>query len=129
MSPSSSVPTSLASAPGMRWRSSPPGSCATSPGSPPPRQAEAEDSQGVAAEREREAEIAQQREITHREIHDHLLPIVDTVSSGAPISEHLARLAGHKAARARRLIIDPRVESSPGFEALMTDVRDTYMDA
>lgn len=92
-------------------------------------QAEVARSQQQAAERAREADVAREREITHREIHEHLLPIVDAVASAKPVSDRLVRLAAREADRARRLIMDGRLGARPGFEALVADVRDTYVDA
>jgi signal transduction histidine kinase len=92
-------------------------------------QAEAEESQNEAAERRRESDVAREREITHREIHEHLLPIVDSVAAGKPLTEALVRVARREADRARRLILDGRVEHGAGFAALVSDVRETYMDA
>jgi len=92
-------------------------------------QADAAWSQQQVAERTREADVARERDITHREIHEHLLPIVDAVGSGKPIGDRLIRLAAREADRARRLIMDGRLGTRPGFEALVADVRDTYVDA
>ncbi|MCK9924851.1 ATP-binding protein [Frankia sp. AgPm24] len=61
-----------------------------------------------AAQQELEAESAFQREITHREVHDYLLPIVDHVAGGGALSAALVREARRGSARARRLIMDPR---------------------
>lgn len=92
-------------------------------------QSEAEQSQNEAAERRREADVAREREITHREIHEHLLPIVDSVAAAKPLSDALVRVAKREANRARRLILDGRVEQQAGFAALVSDVRETYEDA
>ncbi|MCK9895655.1 sensor histidine kinase [Frankia sp. AgB32] len=59
-------------------------------------------------EQEREAESLRHREITHREIHDYLLPIVDHVAAGGTPSAALVREARRGAQRARRIIMDPR---------------------
>jgi signal transduction histidine kinase len=85
--------------------------------------------QEETAERDREADVAREREITHREIHEHLLPIVDAVASRAQVGDGLVRLAAREADRARRLLMDGRLDVRPGFEALVADVRDTYVDA
>ena len=91
-------------------------------------QAETARLQAESAEREREADVAREREITHREIHEHLLPIVDSVAGGA-VSEGVIRLAGREADRARRLLMDRRLDAGPGFEAVLADIRDTFVDA
>jgi signal transduction histidine kinase len=62
----------------------------------------------LAVNQEREAESLRQREITHREIHDYLLPIVDHVAGGGMPSPALVREARRGAQRARRIIMDPR---------------------
>uniref|UniRef100_UPI0021BF1924 sensor histidine kinase n=1 Tax=Frankia tisae TaxID=2950104 RepID=UPI0021BF1924 len=109
----------------------------------------------VAVEQEREAESLRQREITHREIHDYLLPIVDHVAAGGAPSPALVREARRGAQRARRIIMDPRgleprildggdgdggggggdggggVTPAPGetgFEAMMSAVVDAFAD-
>jgi signal transduction histidine kinase len=85
--------------------------------------------QAESAEREREADVAREREITHREIHEHLLPIVDSVAAGGALGEGVTRLAGREADRARRLLMDSRLDAGPGFEAVLADIRDTFVDA
>jgi anti-sigma regulatory factor (Ser/Thr protein kinase) len=85
--------------------------------------------QAEASDREREADVAREREITHREIHEHLLPIVDAVAAGGPVNEGVTRLAGREADRARRLLMDGRLDARPGFEAVLADIRDTFVDA
>jgi signal transduction histidine kinase len=85
--------------------------------------------QADAAERAREADVAREREITHREIHEHLLPIVDAVASGGAPSDGVVRLAAREADRARRLLMDGRLDARPGFEAVIADIRDTFIDA
>jgi signal transduction histidine kinase len=92
-------------------------------------QAETARLQAESAEREREADVAREREITHREIHEHLLPIVDSVAAGGTVSEGVTRLAGREADRARRLLMDSRLDARPGFEAVLADIRDTFVDA
>jgi signal transduction histidine kinase len=92
-------------------------------------QAETARLQAESAEREREADVAREREITHREIHEHLLPIVDSVAAGGSVSEGVTRLAGREADRARRLLMDSRLDARPGFEAVLADIRDTFVDA
>jgi signal transduction histidine kinase len=92
------------------------------------RQAAA-NSQEEIAERIRDADVARERELTYQEIHDHLLPIVDAVAAGTGASDRLVTLAIREAARARRLIVDGRVKPGQGFAALLTDIRDTYIDA
>lgn len=108
----------------------------------------------VAVEQEREAESLRQREITHREIHDYLLPIVDHVAGGGTPSPALVREARRGAQRARRIIMDPRgleprvldgdggdggggdggdgggtpAPGETGFEAMMSAVVDTFAD-
>lgn len=62
----------------------------------------------LAIEQEKEAESLRQREITHREIHDYLLPVVDHVAAGGVPSPALVREARRGAQRARRIIMDPR---------------------
>ncbi|SNQ46369.1 membrane hypothetical protein [Frankia canadensis] len=74
----------------------------------------AEAASRLAVEQEREAERLRQREITHREIHDYLLPIVDHVAGGGTPSPALIREARRGAQRARRIIMDPRgLRSTP----------------
>ncbi|MCM3925784.1 ATP-binding protein, partial [Frankia sp. AiPs1] len=103
----------------------------------------------LAVDQEREAESLRQREITHREIHDYLLPIVDHVAGGGMPSPALVREARRGAQRARRIIMDPRgldprvldidgvaaggPAGSPqpggsGFEALMSALVDAFAD-
>lgn len=107
----------------------------------------------LAVEQEREAESLRQREITHREIHDYLLPIVDHVAGGGLPSSALVREARRGAQRARRIIMDPRgldprvlngdgsdgngngdgdggtpEPGETGFEAMMSAVVDTFAD-
>ncbi|WP_261576505.1 sensor histidine kinase, partial [Frankia gtarii] len=107
----------------------------------------------VAVEQEREAESLRQREITHREIHDYLLPIVDHVAAGGTPSPALVREARRGAQRARRIIMDPRgldprvldgngngngngggggggtpAPGETGFEAMMSTVVDAFAD-
>jgi signal transduction histidine kinase len=85
--------------------------------------------QAEAAERRRAADVAREREITHREVHDHLLPIVDAVASGRAVTPGLARVAAKEAERARRLLTDPRLPHHPGFGQMVEDVAATYADA
>jgi signal transduction histidine kinase len=85
--------------------------------------------QAETAERRRAADVALEREITHREVHDHLLPIVDAVASGRPFTEGLARSAAKEAERARRLLGDRRLPRQPGFAKLIEDIAATYSDA
>jgi signal transduction histidine kinase len=92
-------------------------------------QAETARLQTESAERAREADVAREREITHREIHEHLLPIVDSVAAGGTVSEGVTRLAGREADRARRLLMDKRLDARPGFEAVLADIRDIFVDA
>jgi signal transduction histidine kinase len=92
-------------------------------------QAETARLQAESADRAREADVAREREITHREIHEHLLPIVDSVAAGGAVSEGVTRLAGREADRARRLLMDTRLDARPGFEAVLADIRDTFVDA
>ncbi|EIV94467.1 signal transduction histidine kinase [Frankia sp. QA3] len=97
----------------------------------------------LAVEQEREAESLRQREITHREIHDYLLPIVDHVAAGGMPSAALVREARRGAQRARRIIMDPRgldprvldgdgggtpEPGETGFEAMMSAVVDAFAD-
>ena len=72
--------------------------------------------------------MARERELTHREIHEHLLPVVDAVAAGRT-GQDLARVAVRAAGRARRLIVDGRFEPEGTFAALVNDVADTYRDA
>jgi signal transduction histidine kinase len=90
----------------------------------------AAESHRIAAEQERQAETARLREIAHREIHDYLLPVVDHVATGGPATPSLALAARRGAERARRVIMDPRGAGvpSPGFESLMTELRDAFAD-
>ncbi len=81
------------------------------------------------AERRRETDIGRERELMHREIHEHLLPIVDAVASGRADDGHLGGLARREAQRARLLLVDGRVAPAGGFAALLADVRDTYIEA
>ncbi|MEV0521175.1 hypothetical protein, partial [Nonomuraea sp. NPDC050405] len=62
----------------------------------------------LLAEQERLHMITRHRELTHREIHDHLLPIVDHVAAGQHVDPGLARQARLGANRARRFIMDPQ---------------------
>lgn len=62
----------------------------------------------LAIEQEKEAESLRHREITHREIHDYLLPIVDHVAASGTPSPAIVREARRGAQRARRIIMDPR---------------------
>jgi glucose-6-phosphate-specific signal transduction histidine kinase len=82
-----------------------------------------------AADWVREADLARERELAYREIHGHLLPIVDAVAKGADCSGSWAALAVREAARARRLIVAGQAEHGPGFAALLTDVSDTFAGA
>lgn len=84
--------------------------------------------QEESAARRRAADVAREREITHREIHEHLLPVVDAVADGR-VGAELARVAVRAAGRARRLIVDGRLEPEGTFAALVADVVDTYRDA
>lgn len=86
----------------------------------------AAESQRIAAEREKETAIARQRERTHREIHDYLLPIVDHVAKGEPTQEWMQHWATGGADRARRLILDPRADEARGFEAQMIEASQTF---
>ncbi|WP_462183596.1 sensor histidine kinase [Frankia sp. AgKG'84/4] len=74
-------------------------------------------------EQEREAESLRQREITHREIHDYLLPIVDHVAAGGTSSPALVREARRGAQRARRIIMDPRGLDLRGLDPRGLDPR------
>lgn len=96
--------------------------------------AAAEEGQQRAARSAVAAEAARQRERVHREIHDHLLPIVERLLAGESVEERLLRDARLAAGRARRLIADPRasdgtLEESPAqqadFAALIHQVCDT----
>jgi signal transduction histidine kinase len=84
--------------------------------------------QEETADRRRDTDLARERELTHREIHEHLLPVVDAVAAGR-VGEELARVAVRAAGRARRLIVDGRLEPEGTFAALVDDVVDTYRDA
>jgi len=80
-----------------------------------------------------EAEAARQRERVHGEIHDHLLPIVEFLIAGEPISERFIRDARRAARRARRLIADPRAgghqtEEARDFTALLNETIDRCAD-
>lgn len=81
----------------------------------------------LLAEQERLHMITRHRELTHREIHDHLLPIVDHVAAGQHVDPGLARQARLGANRARRFIMDPRAADELPFEQLMEEVCDTYI--
>jgi signal transduction histidine kinase len=85
--------------------------------------------QAEAADQARDADLARERDISHREIHEHLLPIVDAVASGTAPNEGVVRLAAREADRARRLLMDGRLDAHPGFETVMADIRDTFVDA
>ncbi len=98
--------------------------------------AAAEESQQQAARSAVAAEAARQRERIHREIHDHLLPIVERLLAGEPVEERLLRDARLAAGRARLLIADPRAvdgtggtdaadAADAGFETLIHQVCDT----
>jgi len=87
----------------------------------------AEAASRLAIAQEREAERLHQRDYTHREIHDYLLPIVDHVAGGGTPSAALVREARRGAQRARRLITDPRAPSE-GLEAMMSAVVDGFVD-
>ncbi|WP_162794879.1 sensor histidine kinase [Nonomuraea lactucae] len=82
----------------------------------------------LLAEQERLTMITRHRELTHREIHDHLLPIVDHVAAGQLVDPGLARAARLGAHRARRFIMDPRAVTGLPFEQLMEEVCDVYID-
>lgn len=88
----------------------------------------AERARRIVAEQDRQALIAQHRELAHREIHDHLLPIVDHVASSRPLDQGIARAARRGAERARRFIMDPRAGGDLAFEQLMEEVGDTFID-
>lgn len=92
-------------------------------------QAEAVAAGAEMAERRREADLAREREYTHREIHEHFLPIVDAVAAGRGDDPRLAALARREAHRARLLLVDGRVAPAGCFVALLADVRDTYVEA
>ncbi|MBN6056589.1 hypothetical protein JYK22_31975, partial [Nonomuraea sp. RK-328] len=81
----------------------------------------------LLAEQERLTMITRHRELTHREIHDHLLPIVDHVAAGQHVDPGLARAARLGANRARRFIMDPRAADELPFEQLMEEVCDAYI--
>ena len=85
--------------------------------------------QGELAERLREADVARERAFAHREIHDYLLPVVDAVAAGGAATEQLGRIAQRAAARARRLILDGRVDHSAAFVMFVDDLIETYRDA
>lgn len=97
--------------------------------------AAAAESQRRAARSAVAAEAARQRERIHREIHDHLLPIVERLLAGEPVEERLLRDARLAAGRARRLIADPRAADTSGgrvdeaaeadFATLINQVCDT----
>jgi len=76
-----------------------------------------------------EAEAARQRERVHGAIHGHLLPIVEFLIAGEPISERFIRDARRAARRARRLIADPRAslgtEWGRDFTALLHETIDS----
>jgi signal transduction histidine kinase len=103
----------------------------------------------LVVEQEREAESLRQREITHREIHDYLLPIVDHTAGGGAPTPALVREARRGAQRARRIIMDPRgmdlrvlpgegddgaddpaapEPGEAGFETMMSAVVDAFAD-
>ncbi len=82
----------------------------------------------LLVEQEREAENLRHREITHREIHDYLLPIVDHVAAGGTPGPALVREARRGAQRARRIIMDPRGLDPRGLESMMSAVVDTFTD-
>ena len=80
-----------------------------------------------------EAEAARQRERVHGEIHGHLLPIVEFLIAGEPVSERFIRDARRAARRARRLIADPRAASlgtelGRDFTALLHETIDSCAD-
>lgn len=80
-----------------------------------------------------EAEAARQRERVHGEIHGHLLPIVEFLIAGEPLSERFIRDARRAARRARRLIADPRAashqaEEARDFTALLDQTIDSCAD-
>jgi len=60
-----------------------------------------EQAQSTAQHGAVEAEAARQRERVHREIHGHLLPIVESLIAGESISERFIRDARRAARRAR----------------------------
>jgi signal transduction histidine kinase len=80
-------------------------------------------------ERRRETDVARERELMHREIHEHLLPIVDAVAAGRGEEARLGALARREAQRARLLLVDGRVAPPGGLAALLADMRDTYVEA
>jgi signal transduction histidine kinase len=82
--------------------------------------------QREVVEREKEAERGRQREVAHREIHDYLLPIIEFVAAGEPVTASIVAAARQGASRARRLITDPRVVEGPSFAALMDDACATF---
>ncbi|MER6944441.1 ATP-binding protein [Nonomuraea sp. NPDC000554] len=84
--------------------------------------------QRLLAEQEKLTVITRQRELAHREIHDHLLPIVDHVAAGQVVDPGLARAARLGANRARRFIMDPRVVTGLPFGQLMEELCDVYVD-
>jgi signal transduction histidine kinase len=92
-------------------------------------QQETERIQQEVAERIRQADIARERERTHREIHDHLLPIVDFVAAARPVTPGVLNIARKEASRARRLLQDGREAPLNGLEAQLTEVRDLFIDA
>ncbi len=80
-----------------------------------------------------EAEAARHRERVHREVHGHLLPIVEFLIAGEPIGERFIRDARRAARRARRLIADPRAasdqtEEARDFTALLNETIDSCAD-
>jgi signal transduction histidine kinase len=82
----------------------------------------------LLAEQERLNVLTRQRELAHREIHDHLLPIVDHLAAGQVVDPGLARAARRGASRARRFIMDPRAATGLPFEQLIEEICDTYAD-
>lgn len=72
-------------------------------------------------------------ESVYLEIHAHLLPIVDAVASGVPLTGEWTALAAREAARARRLLL-AQDGSEPDriagrFETQVAGLRDTFTEA
>ena len=63
-----------------------------------------------------EAEAARQRDRIHGEIHGYLLPVVELLIAGEPITDRFIRDARRAARRARLLIADPRRAELDGDE-------------
>jgi signal transduction histidine kinase len=93
----------------------------------------AQKSAEAARESEAEAEAARQRERVHREVHGHLLPIVERLIAGETVSERFLRDARRAARQGRRLIEDPRAvgaetEETGGFAAMLHETIDSSAD-